>query len=164
MSHPTLRQRFPSPATALRVAAVTSTLPSGAGGSSRARDAAGTQGGAGIGVIGGVLSGLFGIGGGIIAVPLMSSLFAVSDLVAKGTSLLVAVPTSAVDTLSNRRSGLTDVRVGLVLGAAAAAASIPAVSLSLALPARLSGQLFAGLLILVAVQMSVSTSRDRTTR
>jgi uncharacterized membrane protein YfcA len=100
-----------------------------------------------VGVVMGLASGLFGIGGGIIAVPLMSSLLAVSDLVAKGTSLLVNVPTSAVCTLSNRRSGLADARVGLVVGVAAAAAAV-----------------HAGLLVLVAVQISITTSRDRPTR
>jgi len=118
----------------------------------------------GIGLVMGLASGLFGIGGGIIAVPLMISLFAVSDLVAKGTSLLVSVPTSAVGTLSNRRAGLVDVRAGVVVGVAAAAASVPAVGLSLRLSAQLSGQLFAGLLILVAVQISVKAGRARTHR
>jgi hypothetical protein len=118
----------------------------------------------GIGLVMGLASGLFGIGGGIIAVPLLVSLFAVSDLVAKGTSLLVSVPTSAVGTLSNRRAGLVDVRAGAVVGVAAAAASVPAVGLSLELSARLSGQLFAGLLVLVAVQISVKAGRERANR
>ena len=87
----------------------------------------------GVGLVMGLASGLFGIGGGIIAVPLMVSLFAVSDLVAKGTSLLVSVPTSAVGTWSNRRAGLVDVRAGLVVGVSAAVAAVPAVSLSVRL-------------------------------
>jgi uncharacterized membrane protein YfcA len=106
----------------------------------------------GIGIAMGLSSGLFGIGGGIIAVPLMISLFAVSDLVAKGTSL------------SNRRAGLVDVRAGLVMGVVASAASIPAVGLSLQMSARLSGQLFAVLLILVAVQLSFKSWRERAAR
>lgn len=113
----------------------------------------------GVGLAMGLASGLFGIGGGIVAVPLLVSLFAVSDLVAKGTGLLVSVPTSVVGTASNRRAGQVDVRAGLVVGIAAAAASVPAVGLSLALTPRLSGLLFAGLLVLVAVQTSVKTAR-----
>ena len=76
----------------------------------------------------GVASGLFGIGGGIIAVPLLVSVFAVGELVAKGTALLVSIPTSAVGTLSNRRGNLVDIRAGLIIGTAAAVASVPAVS------------------------------------
>jgi hypothetical protein len=74
----------------------------------------------------GVASGLFGIGGGIITVPLLISFFAVSDLVAKGTSLLVTIPTSLVGTAADRRPGLVDIRVALVVGLAAAVAAVPA--------------------------------------
>ena len=112
-----------------------------------------------LGLVMGVASGLFGIGGGIIAVPLMISLFAVSDLIAKGTSLLVSVPTSAVGTVANRRSGLVDLRAGLIVGVAAAAASVPAVGLALTMSPRLSGLLFAGLLVLVALQISMKSIR-----
>lgn len=118
----------------------------------------------GLGLVMGVASGLFGIGGGIIAVPLMISLFAVSDLVAKGTSLLVSVPTGAAGTFANRRAGLVDVRAGLVVGLAAAAASVPAVELALSMSPRMSAVLFAGLLILVALQISVKASREQATR
>lgn len=117
-----------------------------------------------LGLVMGVASGLFGIGGGIIAVPLMISLFAVSDLVAKGTSLLVSVPTSVVGTVANRRAGLVDIRAGLVIGVAAAAASVPAAGLALAVPARVSGLLFAGLLVLIAVHLGVKATRTATAR
>ena len=86
-------------------------------------------------------------------------MFAVSDLVARLASLLVSVPSSAAGTIAHRRTGLVDVRPGLIVRAAAAAAFIPAVQLSLLLPAKLSAQLFAGLLVLVAVQIGVNTSR-----
>ncbi|CAN5655784.1 hypothetical protein BH10ACT10_BH10ACT10_01180 [soil metagenome] len=117
-----------------------------------------------LGLVMGIASGLFGIGGGIIAVPLMISLFTVSDLVAKGTSLLVSVPTSAVGSLANRQAGLVDVRAVLIVGIAAATASVPAAGLALFLPARLSGLLFAALLVVVAVRLGVKTSRERASR
>ena len=87
-------------------------------------------------------------------------MFAVSDLVARLASLLVSVPSSAAGTIAHRRTGLVDVRPGLIVRAAAAAAFIPAVQLSLFLrPARLSTQRFAGLLVLVAVQIGVEARR-----
>lgn len=112
-----------------------------------------------LGVVMGVASGLFGIGGGIIAVPLLISLFAVSDLVAKGTALLVSIPTSAIGTMANRRAGLVDVRAGLVVGVAAALAAIPAVAVAQLLSPRQSGLLFAALLIAVAIQLTAKTLR-----
>jgi len=112
-----------------------------------------------LGLVMGVASGLFGIGGGIIAVPLLISFFAVSDLVAKGTSLLVTIPTSLVGTVANQRAGLVDVRAGLVVGVAAAVAAVPAVGLALLMSARLSGVLFAALLIAVATQLTMKAVR-----
>jgi hypothetical protein len=102
---------------------------------------------------------LFGIGGGIIAVPLLISFFAVSDLVAKGTSLLVTIPTSLVGTVANRRAGLVDIRVALVVGVAAAVAAVPAAGLALLMSARLSGVLFSALLIAVAIQLTAKSIR-----
>jgi hypothetical protein len=78
-----------------------------------------------LGLAMGILSGLFGIGGGIIVVPALIGIFAISDLIAKGTSLLVMIPTSAIGTGANWRAGTVDVRAGLIVGAAATAASIP---------------------------------------
>jgi uncharacterized membrane protein YfcA len=112
-----------------------------------------------LGLATGILSGLFGIGGGIIVVPALVGLYAISDLVAKGTSLLVMIPTSVVGTVANWRAGTVDVRAGLVVGVAATAASIPGAALALALPARLSGILFGLLLLVVAAQLTLRAVR-----
>jgi uncharacterized protein len=118
----------------------------------------------GLGLVVGTASGLFGIGGGIIAVPLLISGFAVSDLTAKGTALLVSIPASVAGTATSRRGGLVDVRAGLVVGTAAAAASVPAVYAALVIPAALSGILFAALLLAVAVQLVIKALTARRTR
>ena len=115
----------------------------------------------GLGLVMGIASGLFGIGGGVIAVPALVALFGISDLIAKGTSLLVMIPTSVVGTISNSRSGLVQVRTGLIVGVAAAASSVLGSFIALALPPRLSSILFAVLLILVSVQLTVKAIRAR---
>jgi uncharacterized membrane protein YfcA len=114
-----------------------------------------------LGLLAGVASGLFGIGGAIVAVPLLVSVFGVSDLVAKGTALLVGVPTSVVGTLSNRRKIRVDVRAGLVLGTAAVVAALPAAYVEVIIPARLSGILFGVLLLVVAAQLAVRPTPGR---
>lgn len=101
----------------------------------------------------GVASGLFGIGGGIILVPILIAGFGFGDLVAKGTSLLVMVPTATMGTITNVRGKLVDVRAGLVLGVAATAASFGGVALAFLVPPALSGILFALLLIVSAAQL-----------
>lgn len=112
-----------------------------------------------LGLFMGIASGLFGIGGGVIAVPGLIALFGASDLVAKGTSLLVMLPTGIVGTVANLRARLVSLRAGLVVGIAATLMSAPGVALALVIPPRLSGILFAGLLILAAVQLSIKAIR-----
>lgn len=117
-----------------------------------------------LGLLAGMASGLFGIGGAIVAVPLLVSVFDVSDLVAKGTALLVGVPTSVVGTLSNRRKISVDVRAGMVLGTAAAAAALPAAYFAVIIPAKLSGILFGVLLLAVAAQLAMRAILGRPAR
>ncbi len=117
-----------------------------------------------LGLVMGIASGLFGVGGGIIAVPLMITFFATSDVVAKGTSLLVSIVTGLVGTTANSRAGLVDVRAGLVVGAVAAVSAVPAALVALAIPARLSALTFAVLLLVIAGQLTAKAVRARTSR
>ncbi|MBB5639584.1 sulfite exporter TauE/SafE family protein [Cryobacterium roopkundense] len=112
-----------------------------------------------LGLIMGIASGLFGIGGGVIAVPALVAIFGISDLVAKGTSLLVLIPTGVVGTIANLRGGLVDLRAGAVVGVAAVAASVPGVALALLMTPRVSSILFAALLVVAALQLAVKAIR-----
>lgn len=69
-----------------------------------------------LGILTGVLSGLLGIGGGIIAVPSMTFIFHISDLTARGTSLLMMIPGTISGTIRNRKNKLTDIRIGAIIG------------------------------------------------
>ncbi|TDW29654.1 sulfite exporter TauE/SafE family protein [Cryobacterium psychrophilum] len=119
-----------------------------------------------LGLIMGIASGLFGIGGGVIAVPALVAIFGASDLIAKGTSLLVLIPTGIVGTVANLRGHLVDLRAGVVVGVAAVAASVPGVALALLMTPRVSSILFAVLLVVAALQLTVKAVRvqrkDRT--
>lgn len=64
----------------------------------------------------GVLSGLIGVGGGIVVVPVLILLFGASDLVAKGTSLLMMIPTTMSGTIGNIRHRNVDLVAGLFIG------------------------------------------------
>lgn len=114
-----------------------------------------------LGLVMGLASGLFGIGGGVIAVPALVAIVGISDLVAKGTSLLAIVPTSISGTIANVRNRLLDVRTGLIVGIAAAVASVGGSLLAQVLPPRESNLLFAVLLVAIAVQLSVRALRMR---
>lgn len=114
-----------------------------------------------LGLVIGVASGLFGIGGGVVAVPALTLLFGMSDLTAKGTSLLMMLPTSMSGSVSHVRGRLVRVRDGLIVGAAAAAASFGGVTLAFTMTAEVSTTLFAVLLLLAAAQLAIRAIRHR---
>lgn len=113
-----------------------------------------------LGVAAGVLAGLLGVGGGIIIVPVLTIVFGVPLVLAKGTSLLVIVPTAVLGTLRNRRSGLTDVRAGLAIGVAGVLSALAASQVSLGLDPQVSAILFAGLLVAAALRMARTARRQ----
>src|SRR5690625_121717 len=61
-----------------------------------------------VGLVVGTLSGLLGVGGGVIVVPILVVAFGMSDLVAKGTSLLMVIPTAVGGTIANVRRRNSD--------------------------------------------------------
>ena len=70
----------------------------------------------GIGIVAGLLSGLMGIGGGIVMVPAMTLLLGVEQHVAQGISLLVIVPTAIVGATTHFRHGNVDLKIATTLG------------------------------------------------
>lgn len=112
-----------------------------------------------LGLVMGIASGLFGIGGGVLAVPVLIAVFGMGDLVAKGTSLLIMIPTSIFGSAMNLRGRTVSVRAGLLVGAAASVASIGGAALAFIIPPQLSGILFAVLVIAAAIQLTVKAIR-----
>ena len=112
-----------------------------------------------LGVVMGIASGLFGIGGGVIVVPLLVAVFGVGDLLAKGTSLLAIIPTAATGSVANARAGMVAVADGVIAGLAATAASFAGVALALVLSPRLSTALFALLIGVTVVQLVIRAIR-----
>lgn len=78
-----------------------------------------------IGVLTGIISGLLGIGGGIVMVPAMVLILGLSQHLAQGTSLLVIVPTAAAGSITHLRLGNIRLPVAgwLALGGVAGAAA-----------------------------------------
>jgi uncharacterized membrane protein YfcA len=114
-----------------------------------------------LGVLMGVASGLFGIGGGVLMVPLLITVFGAGELLAKGTSLLAMIPTSITGTVQNARHRLVDLRDAAIAGAAATAASFGGVAVAFLLDPRLSAVLFGILVFLIAAQLTFRTIRAR---
>lgn len=68
------------------------------------------------GFVTGVLSGILGVGGGIVVVPILMFFFGASDLIAKGTSLLMMIPGSISGTIGNFRRQNVDMRAAAIVG------------------------------------------------
>lgn len=114
-----------------------------------------------LGLVIGVASGLFGIGGGLVMVPAFMLFFGMSDLVAKGTSLAVMIPTAISGTVTNARGGIVDLRAGVIAGIAATAASFGGVALAHLMSPEVSTWLFAALVVIAAAQLSVRAVRQQ---
>lgn len=71
------------------------------------------------GFVTGVLSGVLGVGGGVIVVPVLMFFFGANDLVAKGSSLVMMIPGSISGTIGNMRRNNVDMRAALAVGIAA---------------------------------------------
>ena len=106
-----------------------------------------------LGLAAGVLAGMFGVGGGILFVPTLVAL-GLDHHDATGTSLLAIIPTALVGTWRQSRYGNVRWRGALVIGIAAAAAAQGGVALAEALSDETLRRLFAGFLVLVAVQIA----------
>ena len=78
----------------------------------------------GIGLVSGVLSGAFGIGGGIITTPAIRLILGAAPLIAVGTPLPVIFPSAVTGLLNYRRQGLLEARTGLWCGAFGSAFAI----------------------------------------
>jgi len=108
---------------------------------------------AGIGV--GFLTGFFGVGGGFVIVPALVLLLGLSMPIAVGTSLLIIALTSASALAAHLTSGSID----WPIAAAFTAAAVVGVLAGTRLGARISSyrltQLFAGLVVAVAVFLIV---------
>lgn len=114
-----------------------------------------------LGLLSGTLAGLLGVGGGVIMVPAMVILFSIPAAVAKGTSLLVIIPTSVVATRRNVRNGNAELTTAAAVGLAGVVSAFAASKISVGLDESTSNTLFAALLAAVAIRMYLQTLRRR---
>jgi uncharacterized membrane protein YfcA len=100
----------------------------------------------------GVVSGLLGVGGGILFVPALTLALSLSQVKAEATSLLAIIPVALVGAARQYRYGNVEVRDGIVLGGLSAVGVFAGVELANFLPQRVLKLAFAGLMLIVAVQ------------
>lgn len=106
-----------------------------------------------IGVAAGAFSGLFGVGGGTIIVPLLVVWFAYGERLATGTSLMAIVIIGAFGAFGQALHGNVDYVDGLLIGVPAIGGVLAGTALQQRVPERTISLLFAALLVGVAIQM-----------
>lgn len=114
-----------------------------------------------LGLVTGVIAGLIGVGGGIIVVPALMLLFGASDLIAKGTSLLMMIPTAVSGTIGNLRRHNVDLVAAATVGVAACTTTALGAWLATLVDPFLGNMLFAVFLVFIAVQMAIRAVRGR---
>jgi len=103
----------------------------------------------------GVFSGLFGVGGGTVIVPLLIFWFAYGEREATGTSLAAIVVIAIFAVIGQAAHGNVDVLKGVLVGIPAVGGVITGAALQQRIPERSVSLIFAVLLVVIAVELLV---------
>jgi len=107
-----------------------------------------------IGIVAGMLSGLVGIGGGIIIVPALIFFLGFSQKMAQGTSLgILLLPIGVLAVLQFYKAGFVDIKTVWLVSLGFLAGSYFGSKIALSLPQETVKKIFAVLLLLIAIKM-----------
>lgn len=108
-----------------------------------------------IGTAAGAFSGLFGVGGGTVIVPLLIFLLAYGEREATGTSLAAIVVIALLASLAQGLYGNVDPGWALLIAVPAVAGVVLGTGLQQRLPERAVSLLFAVLLLVIATELAI---------
>lgn len=107
-----------------------------------------------IGIAGGVLSGLFGVGGGIIIVPAFVFFLGMTQHQAQGTSLgLMLLPIGILAAYNYHKTGNLDIKAGLIVAFTFVIGGYFGSKLSLSVDQLLLKRIFGVLMLFVSVKL-----------
>jgi uncharacterized membrane protein YfcA len=109
-----------------------------------------------LGFAAGVLSGMFGVGGGILFVPTLSLVIGLTHLEAQATSLAAIIPVVAVGAWRQHGYGHVRWNAALAIGLASAIGVAVGVVLADRLSDETLRRMFAGLLVVIASRLAWS--------
>ncbi len=115
----------------------------------------------GLGLFTGFVAGLIGVGGGVVVVPFLMLVFGTSDLEAKGTSLMMMIPTALSGTIGNLRHRNVDLPAAAAIGGAACVTTALGAWLATVVDPLTGNVLFAAYLVLIAIQLAIKALRSR---
>lgn len=106
-----------------------------------------------IGLVSGLASGLFGVGGGIVMVPAMVYLLGTKMHTAVGTSLVVIIPTAIAGALKHRDLHHVDWRLAVSLIPMAVIGGFVGAALTKSVPAETLKKMFGGFMIVAGLRL-----------
>jgi len=107
-----------------------------------------------IGTAAGAFSGLFGVGGGTVIVPMLIAFFAYGERLATGTSLAAIVVIAILAAaMQGGFYGNVDLETGLILAVPAILGVVAGTAIQQRIPEKTVSLIFAMLLIAVALEM-----------
>src|SRR5579884_3566364 len=113
---------------------------------------------AALGMVAGIISGLVGIGGGIIIVPALIFLFGLTQHQAQGTTLALLVPPiGLLGAFTYYRQGYVDLKVAVLVAAGFCVGSLLGARWSIALSDAMLARVFAVAMLLIGGKMLIGT-------
>ena len=107
-----------------------------------------------LGLAAGILSGLVGIGGGILIVPALVFLFGFSQQQAQGTTLaLLVLPIGILAAWTYYKHGFVDVKVAAIIAAGFIFGSLLGARYATGISNEILGKVFGAFLVLVGLKM-----------
>ncbi len=106
-----------------------------------------------IGFLGGISSGLFGVGGGLVFVPLLMLLKAFDPHLAIGTSLAIVIPTAIVAVSKHASAGMVDWKIVPVIAVFALIGAWLGATVSLQIDSQLLKRIYAVFLFAIALKI-----------
>lgn len=108
----------------------------------------------------GVLSGLLGIGGGVVLVPLMVFGLGIGQHMAQGISMLVIIPTSLVAIYHLHQDKLVDYRISAYLAIGAICGALISANFVQYIPAAALKRIFGIFIIFTGVRMLLAKKKS----
>lgn len=107
-----------------------------------------------VGLIAGILSGMVGIGGGIVIVPALVYFLGFSQHTAQGTTLaMFLLPIGILGVYNYYKEGYVDIKVALIIAATFIAGSYVGSKIAISIDQAIVKKIFGVIMLLVSVKM-----------
>jgi uncharacterized membrane protein YfcA len=111
------------------------------------------------GLAAGVLSGLIGIGGGLLFVPIMTIGFRMAQPIAQGTSLAAVIPTAIVGGITHIRQGNVLLHAAIWMGVGGVGGAAIGALVAVEVPEKILARVFGLFLLFSAYRLAIQARR-----